>query len=257
MIGGIDGATTHLAEQVTTKALVTLVNPAATDRSIHTANVPWMFSVAPGDHLQAPLISHFLRDRAQRFVLVSATDHDSRAYVAALRSAFAQDRVSPLLHLEFESAQLSISGIAARVLESKSKAAVIVAGASESRIVIKALRGAGFTGPIVAGPSLTRSLPNDGDDFSEGVIVPILAEIPAEFRDSFSARYGVAPDYAAAYGYDAANIIVKAVRQAGLNRARIRDAVRALSPYRGITGRIEWDALGQNLGQVTLRALSQ
>jgi hypothetical protein len=34
IIGGIDGATTHLAEQVAAKAQLTLVNPVATDRSI-------------------------------------------------------------------------------------------------------------------------------------------------------------------------------------------------------------------------------
>jgi len=32
IIGGIDGATTHLAEKVVAKAQLTLVNPSATDR---------------------------------------------------------------------------------------------------------------------------------------------------------------------------------------------------------------------------------
>ena len=49
IIGGIDGATTHLAEQVVAKAQLTLINPVATDRSIHEAGVPWMFSCAPGE----------------------------------------------------------------------------------------------------------------------------------------------------------------------------------------------------------------
>ena len=50
------------------------------------------------------------------------------------------------------------------------------------------------------------------------------------------------------------NIIVAAVKQAGLNRAKIRDAVRALAPYTGVTGAIDWDAFGQNRAAMKLRA---
>jgi branched-chain amino acid transport system substrate-binding protein len=39
---------------------------------------------------------------------------------------------------------------------------------------------------------------------------------------------------------------VAAIRKTGLNRARLRDAIQALSPYQGVSGRIEWDALGRN-----------
>jgi branched-chain amino acid transport system substrate-binding protein len=88
------------------------------------------------------------------------------------------------------------------------------------------------------------------------VIVPVLGDIPAAFRASFVDRYGSSPDYAAAHGFDAAMLLVTAIRKAGLNRAKIRDAVRELSPYPGITGRIEWDAMGQNRRPVTLHALA-
>ena len=47
-------------------------------------------------------------------------------------------------------------------------------------------------------------------------------------------------------------LLVAAVREAGLNRARIRDAVRELSPWHGITGVIDWDPLGQNQRPVRL-----
>jgi hypothetical protein len=41
-------------------------------------------------------------------------------------------------------------------------------------------------------------------------------------------------------------MLVAAVRKAGLNRERIREAVKSLSPYDGASGRIEWDEFGQN-----------
>ena len=253
IIGGIDGATTHLAEQVVAKALVTLVNPVATDRSIHGANVPWMFSVVPGDQEIAPLISQALKERGNPFLLVSAIDHDSRALVSELKLAFARDHISPIFHIEFENAHLSARGIVERVMKSDAKAVVVVAGTGDSYLLVKAIRRAGFGGTILAGPSLARAVPDPG---LNGVIVPVLGKIPAAFRASFADHYGSPPDYAAAHGFDAAMLLVTAIRKAGLNRARIRDAVRELSPYQGVTGQIEWDTMGQNQRPVTLRALS-
>jgi branched-chain amino acid transport system substrate-binding protein len=253
IIGGIDGSTTHLAEQVVAKALVTLVNPIATDRSIHGANVPWMFSVVPGDQHIAPLISQALRERGVPFLLVSATDHDSRALLSELKLAFARDHISPTFHIEFENARLSAPGIVERLATSDAKAVVVVAGTGDSYLLVKAIRRAGFAGTILAGPLMGRAAP---DPALNGVLVPVLGDIPAAFRTSFADRYGSPPDYAAAHGFDAAMLLVTAIRKAGLNRAKIRDAVRELSPYQGVTGQIEWDTMGQNQRPVTLRALS-
>ena len=250
IIGGIDGATTHLAEQVVAKAQLTLVNPAATDRSIHTANVPWMFSCAPGDHLLAAPISHELRERGMRFALVSAIDHDSRAFVTQLKLAFVHDRLSPVLHLEWPGGTEDRARIARELEAAAPDAIVVVAAARESAALIKAIRGAGFAGILMSGPSIARA---DPDPSLNGVLYPALGDIPSAFQTKFLAHYGRYPDYTAAHAYDAANIVIAAIRQAGLNRPRIRDAVQAISPARGITGMIEWDAQGQNHRVVSLR----
>jgi ABC-type branched-subunit amino acid transport system substrate-binding protein len=86
------------------------------------------------------------------------------------------------------------------------------------------------------------------------VLYPALGDIPPVFQTKFLTRYGRLPDYTAAHAYDAANIVIAAIRTAGLNRSRIRDAVQALSPTRGVTGAIEWDEQGQNRRGVSLRA---
>src|SRR5512138_1814951 len=44
IVGGPDGATTHLAEQITAKTQLALVGPASTDATVNFAGVPWMFS---------------------------------------------------------------------------------------------------------------------------------------------------------------------------------------------------------------------
>lgn len=57
LIGGIDGSSTHLAEQIALKARLPLLSPVSSDRSGHLTNVPWIFSLTPGDHLIAPVLA--------------------------------------------------------------------------------------------------------------------------------------------------------------------------------------------------------
>jgi hypothetical protein len=49
LLGSVDSASTHLAEQVVAKANLPLVSPIATDKSVTLAGVSWMFSCAPSD----------------------------------------------------------------------------------------------------------------------------------------------------------------------------------------------------------------
>jgi hypothetical protein len=50
--------------------------------------------------------------------------------------------------------------------------------------------------------------------------------------------------------------VVAAVLRAGLNRARVRDAVRALAPWPGAGGTVSWNALDRNESALVLRAWS-
>jgi len=78
----------------------------------------------------------------------------------------------------------------------------------------------------------------------------VLQYDAAKFARDFAARFGVRPDYAAAHAYESARMLAAAIRAAGLNRARIRDALRDLSPWTGAAVHLRWDPLGQNQGAV-------
>jgi hypothetical protein len=54
------------------------------------------------------------------------------------------------------------------------------------------------------------------------------------------------PDFAAAGTYNAVQLLVSAIRKAGLNRARIGDALRQLAPWNGAAGLVPWDTPGGN-----------
>ncbi|GIU74543.1 MAG: hypothetical protein KatS3mg004_1630 [Bryobacteraceae bacterium] len=82
LVGGIDSATTHLAEQVAAKMLFPIVDPVSTDETANAAFVPWIFSWAPGDSLLARALAEGLRRRP--YTLLAATDHGSRQLARVL-----------------------------------------------------------------------------------------------------------------------------------------------------------------------------
>jgi ABC-type branched-subunit amino acid transport system substrate-binding protein len=90
---------------------------------------------------------------------------------------------------------------------------------------------------------------------SEGVLIPLLDDPATGFQGfaaKFQSHFHVFPDFAAAQAYDATCLLITAIRKAGLNRARIGDAVRELSPWQGLAGIITWDPLGENTRPVRL-----
>jgi len=266
IIGGIDGPSTHLAEQVVAKARLTLLSPASTDKTVNLANVPWMFSCLPGDHLQAPILAHAIASRigqsrkgclsAKRFLLVSAVDHDSHLFTVELARSFGQHKLVPLYHFEFEPEEKDFTELVDKIVEAKTHALVLIAGAEQSAHLISAVRKRNFVGPVFGGPYMgRRSFLEEAGRAAEGVIFPLLytpRKNSDSFEKEFTSRFGYRPDYLAAHTYDTVNLLIAAIRKAGLNRARIRDAVRELSPWAGVTGVVKWDTLGGNSRAVQL-----
>jgi ABC-type branched-subunit amino acid transport system substrate-binding protein len=153
-----------------------------------------------------------------------------------LKKAMGKRGLTPAFHVEFDPGK-DAGQAAARA--QGAPAVVVVAGAADSVRFLRAVREAGFSGRIYAGPWVAR-LPALGA--AEGVLFPFpLERVPEGF-----------PDYAAVYAYDAARLLIAAIRKAGLNRVAIYDAIRELSPYSGASGTIRFDALGRSVSPVRL-----
>jgi len=254
IVGSIDGASTHLAEQVVAKARLPLLSPVSTDKTVNLANVPWMFSLLPGDHQITPVLARAIVDRVEEspFAIASSTDHDSRLLVDELRVELAGHDAVPSYHLQFHP-NGDVVDVVHRVMRSSIETVVIAAGAHDSGRLVQTLRAEGFRGDIFGGPSLgRRAFLETAQEEGNGVVFPILASVDDSFAERFKKRFGRAPDYAAAQTYDALLLLVKAIRSAGLNRSKIRDVLVELAPWTGVSGSVEWDPLGQNVRPVRL-----
>jgi ABC-type branched-subunit amino acid transport system substrate-binding protein len=192
-------------------------------------------------------------------VVVSATDHDSRVFTEELLRVLLRYGVLPGNRLETASGLDDGSDLLLPLCEADPAAVALVAGPQDAARLLVAWRQEGLLIPVFGGPSLGHhAFVESAGEHADGVFFPLLWDPrdggfrARDFAVRFQARFGAAPDYTAAYVYDAVNLLIAAIHLAGLNRPLIRDAVRDLAPWNGVTGAATWDPTGQNQPQVRL-----
>ncbi|MEI6779322.1 MAG: ABC transporter substrate-binding protein [Verrucomicrobiota bacterium] len=174
LLGSVDSATTHLAEQVVAKANLPLVSPIATDKSITLAGVSWMFSCAPDEDVIARVLvadllasleggmlaptspglrEESLPDKSQvlyrkpepqktSLALITCTDHESRMTAREVMRELSRRGRLPSLRLEVPPAAHEFSKQLAALQEARSDTVLIVAGPEDAAGLVRALRAA-------------------------------------------------------------------------------------------------------------------
>lgn len=252
--GGPDGASVHLAEQIVAKAQVLLIDAVNTDKTTNLANVPWIFSCAPSDdQLAVPLANALRTEIGDRpFAVITDTRHDSRQFATELLAVLSRRGSFPSLHVKFSAGRTRFEAHLLRLTAVRPAAVVLSAAPEDAARFLSAMHNAGLELPVFGDARLgQRVFMENAGQYAEGVVFPVLWRPEdteaAAFAHRYRQRFGHDPDYTAAHTYDALTLLLAAVREAGLDRTRIRDVVRDRSPWHGVTGPIRWDATGRNV----------
>lgn len=247
VIGSLEGGDAHLAELVAAKLWVPVITPAASDHTIDYANVPWVFRVFPSDVNQARLLTRFVSERGHtRMVALVEDDREGLTGLGLLRR-FSSDLGVPFVGQTFET---YAPGREIHSLGLRPDDTVVVWGRPEPGLkMVEGLRGKGYGGTILLPAcSLSRKLLDRSDTLQNlAVVAPYHLgrqdTVYSAFSDRYAAVNGTLPDPVAVFSYDTARLTIAAIRKAGLNRARIRDAL-AETEYSGVAGIHAFDQLG-------------
>jgi branched-chain amino acid transport system substrate-binding protein len=264
LLGSIDSASTHLAEQVVAKANLPLVSPIATDKTATLAGVSWMFSCAPDDTAVArALVDDLQRNLSDNpkskiqnrksIVLLATTDHESRMTAREVSRELSRSGLLPEFRFDLPPGTADATEPLRSVAGAHPAAVIVIADAPDSARITRAVHEQLGAVPVFGGSPMGRTgFIELAGPAAEGVRFPLLFapdaadSSAAAFTARFVAERHHAPDYAAALAYDATRLLIEAVRRAGPNRARIREALVQLSPWSGIAGHIAFDGTGQN-----------
>lgn len=265
LIGSVDSASTHLAEQIVAKANLPLISPVATDKSITLAGVAWMFSCAPSDSAVADVLVDAVMASVNtgngRVALLTSTDHESRMTAREVLRALSRRQHPPDFSFEMAPGATEISLQLARLAQAAPTAILIIAGPEDSAKLARAVRalktsgqaGEDFSPRLFGSQAMARHrFLQSAGSVSEEVTFPLpglcrSSDAAAElFCRHFEAAQQHPPDYTALLAYDATRLLLEAIRKEGPQRAAVRTALASMTPWSGVGGEIRFDGTGQN-----------
>ena len=268
VIGSIDGANTHIALRVALKTKVPIVNTGGTDPTLTDTNLPWILRCLADDRQQGYALAHhvFRECGMTKVAALRVNDRHGRFGIAEFRDA-ARRLGHPLrVEVRWKRGDRDFSAQLQRIAQSGTEAIVLWGNASDAAAVVRAIRHWNEANPSTPLPErifscdrlASQTFLAEAGAAAEGVVA-IATYDPtrddarlATFVSAFTARFGHEPEAFAAHGYDGADILIAAIRKAGLNRVRIRDALYEYKRFDGVTGLIEFDRTLNDVGSVYL-----
>jgi branched-chain amino acid transport system substrate-binding protein len=265
LIGGPDGDTTHVAQQVATKAHLPLIAPVSSDPSLTHTRVPWIYRLPPDDRAQAEaLVVEGIGQRDLRRVgVVVSADHDGRTFAVELRTAMERAGNPPVFELVVEPDLHDPGSLADRVHGFAPDGIVMRFPPASVRKMLAALQSVGVDCavflPWIPGLRLV--------EFPSNYRGPVIGIEPFHRRQqqcgpylklvhSAARRHAAKPTPAMVYGFDAANLVIEALRRHGGGRADLQRQLTALSGFWGASGPIRWDNGGGNTAKPVLQELT-
>ncbi len=145
------------------------------------------------------------------------------------------------------------------IRDSRADAVVLWADQSEAAAILKQMRAMGMKQRVFGsyrtlGPDLLAQAGPAAEGFEAVFPYDPTRNDPLwlDFNQRFKARYNEPPEQFASLAYDAMNILLDSICAAGLNRARIHDALADLEQYDGVTGHMVFDPLQKNVAPMFL-----
>jgi branched-chain amino acid transport system substrate-binding protein len=254
IVTSLDGGSAHVAEQVANKVGIPVVT-LSTDPTTTQINLPWIFRLGPTDTQQARAFARdiYVARKLKQAILIAENSHDGRVGGEEFQKAARALNAPSVIQLVIDPADWSPDSVAKQIAAQKPDALVFWTGPETAVGLVPRFRKALPTAPVYLCHEAAQGR-FDRDQAGIWVVTPRLARSP--LRESFERRYrertGAVPTLAAAQAYDAVRLLAAALRRSGPNRARLRDALAALSSYNGVSGVIAFDHAGNDLSDVTL-----
>ena len=152
----------------------------------------------------------------------------------------------------YEVNQTDYSTVLTKVASSGADVLIIGGLYNETALIAKQLSDNGLAGLPIMGVDAIYSdaLIDLGGDAVNGIKLTAYfsdsseSQVTQDFIKAYTDEYGEAPGTYAAYAYDAAEIILDAIQNAGTDRAAIRDYIAGIEGFEGATGTASFDENG-------------
>jgi branched-chain amino acid transport system substrate-binding protein len=256
LLGSHDGRNAHLVEQAATKSIVVFLSAWSSDPTLSQAFVPWFFNCIPNDRQQAESLIEEIYNKRKITRIAAITDktYDSnQALKNFLLNSKLAGKTNPM-QFQYEDFSSDLNKLASKISSSGIKGTVLFCSPSVSLNLIRLFRQQKINMPVFGALSILNEneLSESGYDEIRNVLSVPYGKWSVEknhaFVSEYMKQYGKKPGLVASYAFDAANVLITALKVAGSpDREKIQEALNKMH-YEGITGLIQFDEKGNRKG---------
>lgn len=259
IIGAVLSSETAAGGPIALDGKVPTISPTSTATGL-TLDNPYLFRNCLSDEVQASQLAEYAVDELglSSFAILY-TNND---YGVALKNAFeatAREKAEVVAIEAFmdgdEHFRPQLTSI-----QQKNPDAIFVAGyyteaakiaqqATEQGMSVQLLGADGFYSPVLV--EIGRDAV-EGAIFTAGFFSADPNPTVQSFVSKYKERFGEEPDMFAAQAYDAARIVIEAMKQKGTDREAIREGLAETKDFPGITGLTSIDEEGDTLKEVLI-----
>jgi branched-chain amino acid transport system substrate-binding protein len=261
MLGSIDPNTTHIALRVSLKSEMPIISTAATDPTLPETTIPWLLSALQDDRVQGYTLARRILSELglSRVALLRVNEPYGRFGNGKFKDAVRRLGHPLVLEQKYMPGDTDFHHQLSVIQDSNVDAIVLWADQIPAGNILKQMREMGMKQRVfgayrVYGDEMLRIAGPAAEGLEFVFPYDPSRDDPAwlDFTARFAKRFEKPPDAFASLGYDGMRILLDAMCRAGLNRARIRDALYGLERYRGVTGEMIFDPNAKNIAPLFL-----
>ncbi len=256
IFGSISSDSTHIALRVALKAEIPIVNSASTDPTIPETYIPWYFTDLQDDRVQClTLARHIFSELGlKRVALLRVNSRYGRFGVIKFRDASRRLGHPVVIEQKFLPGDEDFTRQLKVIQDSRTDAIVLWADEVPAGRILKQMRSLGMKQRVFGsyrtlGPELLKEAGPAAEGFEAVFPYNPNRDDPMwiDFNRRFEDRFHEKPEQFAALAYDAMSALLDSICKAGLNRARIHDALADIEQYDGVTGPMIFDPNQKNV----------
>ncbi|MCP3929612.1 MAG: amino acid ABC transporter substrate-binding protein [Bacteroidetes bacterium] len=255
ILGSLDGRNAHLAEQVITKSHIVLLCSRSSDPTLSRINIPWFFRIVPDDRQQATILVReiFKVRNLKNVATIAPDDYDGKMAVEAFVKTAKNAGYSVDNQLYFKPQGNDIENLITQLKKTKTKNIILFGTYSFDDKIVRKIKQIGSEMTLFSNLSFNadNKLPSHfkNGESCQNCIFPDFNKIPGanSFHKSFQQSYRNSPNITAAFAYDGMNLIIKAIKKAGLDKEQIRDTIKNINSKEFVSGEIRFDSSGNRI----------
>jgi len=256
IFGSISSDSTHIALRVALKAEIPIVNSASTDPTIPETYIPWYFTDLQDDRVQSLTLARHIYSELglKRVALLRVNSRYGRFGVIKFRDASRRLGHPVVIEQKFLPGDQDFARQLKVIQESRTDGIVLWADEIPAARILKQMRSLGMKQRVLGayrtlGPELLKEAGPAAEGFEAVFPYNPNRDDPTwiDFNRRYEERFHEKPEQFASLAYDAMNALLDSICKAGLNRARIHDALADVEQYDGVTGRMIFDPNQKNV----------